>query len=305
MSKKILIAGGTGLIGKELSAFLHAQGHEVRILSRKKRDHPRYAFFKWDLEKDFIEEGALDVDCIIHLAGEGIAGKRWTVNQKKKIIDSRVKSIDLLRRKLSELGGSKPAYIGASAIGIYGESDEHALSESEVSDSEDSFIVEVTRKWEEAHHSIKPFVGQWALLRIGIVLSPKGGALKPMLVPFLFRIGNYFGNGSQIFSWIHVQEVCRIAGFLLDNNLSGIFNTVGPNPVNGRQLINAIAQVKGGPFIKFGAPRFVLKLIFGEMSEAILMSTWASADALLAKGYEFNFPTIAGALEDLLVKDSG
>lgn len=300
MSKKILITGGTGLIGKVLSKMLFGQGHDVRILTRQERKNDVFKYYQWDLSKNFIEEGALEVDYIIHLAGAGVADKRWTSNRKKAIIDSRIESTNLIKSELSKIKGSKPGYIGASAIGIYGNSDDHPLSENEVSKDKTDFLVDVVHKWEDAHMSLKEVVSSHAILRIGIVLSKNGGALKPMLIPFIFRVGNYFGNGSQIFSWIHVEEVCKLISFIVENNLSGIYNGVAPNAVSGKALIHSIAKVKGGPFIKFGLPSFLLKLVFGEMSQAILMSTWVGTESLDQAGYQFEFPEIDSALQNLL-----
>lgn len=300
MSKKILITGGTGLIGKELSELLRLQGHDIRILSRSKKEHKFYKFFTWDIDKGTIEDGALEVDYIIHLAGAGIADKRWTEKRKKIIIDSRVESTRLLARKLKEKKGPKPSYIGASAIGIYGNQDSHPLKEEEVSEDKDSFLVEVTKKWEAAHQELKELVGQWAIIRIGIVLSKNGGVLEKLLIPFKFRMANYFGDGSQVFSWIHINELCRIFSFIIENEISGIYNGVAPKVVNGREMVSAIADIKSGPYLKFGAPEFALKVALGDMSEAVLMSTWASAESLIKKGFIYEYEEVKKALEDLL-----
>lgn len=304
MSQKILITGGTGLIGKTLTNLLLEQGHDVRILTRSKKNDDKIKYFQWDISKKYIQEGALDVDCIIHLAGAGVADKRWTDARKKAIIDSRVLSTHLLKEELKHVKGKKPNYIGASAIGIYGNTDDHALVETEASTNDSNFLVNVVHKWEEAHHGLKEFVDAFAIVRIGIVLSKNGGALKPMLIPFMFRLGNYFGNGSQIFSWIHIYDLCRIFSHIIEEGLSGTFNGVAPNPVNGKELVNAIAKAKTGPFLKFGVPELALKLVFGEMSQAILMSTWASAASILDKNFEFDYAEIQPAIVNLLGQES-
>jgi uncharacterized protein (TIGR01777 family) len=302
MSHKILITGGTGLIGKTLTELLLEKGHDVRVLSRSKKEGGKVKYFQWDIAKKYIEEGALEVDSIIHLAGAGVADQRWTDKRKKMIIDSRVQSTQLLRNELKKMKGRKPNYIGASAIGIYGNSDDHALMEAEVSQDRGDFLVDVVHKWEAAHQSMKDVVNALAIVRIGIVLSTEGGALKPMLIPFMFRVGNYFGNGSQVFSWIHIDDLCRLFVHIVEQGLSGTFNGVAPHPVNGRELVEAIAKAKSGPFLKFGAPEFALKLVFGEMSEAILMSTWASAQSILAQNFKFDYEEIQPAINELLGK---
>jgi uncharacterized protein (TIGR01777 family) len=300
MSHKILITGGTGLIGATLTQLLVGQGHDVRVLSRSKKEGGNVKYFQWDISKKYIEEGALDVDYIIHLAGAGIADKKWTNSRKLAIINSRVESTRLLKQELQKMKGPKPGYIGASAIGIYGNSDNHALTEEEASNDRDDFLVDVVQKWEEAHLSLKDVVNTHAIVRIGIVLSTDGGALKPMLIPFMFRVGNYFGDGSQVFSWIHIDDLCQVFSFIIENEISGIYNGVAPNAVNGKELVSAIAKVKSGPFLQFGVPEFALKLVFGEMSQAILASTWVSSNRLEEQKFAFKFPQIQSAIADLL-----
>jgi len=300
MAKKILITGGTGLIGKELRELLRLQGHDVSILSRSKKEHPHFRFFQWDVEKDYIEEGALNVDCIIHLAGAGIADKPWTNDRKKIIIDSRVKTTALLGKKLREMDGEKPGYIGASAIGIYGNQDSRPFNEDEESTNRDNFLVEICHQWEEAHEQLNKVVGQWAVIRIGIVMSPEGGALNKLLIPMKGRVANYFGDGSQIFSWIHIGEICRMFSYMVENEISGIYNGVAPNPVNGKELANALASVKSGPYLKFGVPETALRLMFGEMADAVLASSWVSSDKIEKSGFHFEFEKIDKALKDLI-----
>ncbi len=300
MSKNVLITGGTGLIGKVLTDLFIKEGYKVNVLSRSKRNDDKVNYYVWDLDKEYIEEGALDVDCIIHLAGAGIADQRWTDHRKKIIIDSRVKSTALLEKYLKEYKGKKPSYIGASAIGIYGGQDSYPVSEDEIEEDRSQFLVDVTYRWEEAHEKLTPLVSNLALVRIGIVLSTEGGALKPMLVPFLFRMGNYFGNGKQIMSWIHIKDLAGMIFFIAKNNLSGAYNAVAPSPVNGKTLVSTIAEVKPGPFLQFGAPEFILKLIFGEMSQAILMSTNVSAKKIQSKGFNFEYENIHKAIKNLL-----
>lgn len=298
--KKVLITGGTGLIGSRIAADLVSQGFEVRILTRSSKKNGLYKYFQWDIAKDYIEEGALDVDCIIHLAGAGIADKRWSKKRKKILIESRTKSTLLLKKYLEKIDGKKPTYIGASAIGIYGNHTSSSALESENSNDPNDFLVEVTTKWEEAHHSIKEHVSAWKIVRIGIVLSLDGGALKSILIPFNFRMGNYFGNGKQWMSWIHIDDIVNIFTSMINSQGQGIYNGVSPNPITGKELVSQIAKTKRGPFIKFGIPEFVLKLIFGEMSSTILSSTKVSGEKIQNENFQFNFPTIEKAIEDLL-----
>lgn len=303
MTKKILISGGSGLIGSAIADQLLIQGHDVRILSRSKRTNSQYKYFQWDIDNNYIEEGALDVDWIIHLAGAGIADKRWSDQRKKQILDSRIKSTLLIKEKLKHYKGVKPSYIGASAIGIYGDIVDHPAAEQEVPDDDENFLVEVTKKWEEAHQTLSEVVEHFNIVRIGIVLSTKSGALKSILLPFLFRLGNYFGKGDQIMSWIHVDDLASIFIHLINKPESGIYNAVAPHPITGKFLINLIAEIKKGPFLKFGIPEFLLRLLFGEMSVTILSSTNVSAQKILSDGFDFRYSKPKEALIDLIGKD--
>ncbi len=300
MRKKILITGGTGHIGKKLAQYLYDQGHDIFILSRKPRNEGVFKYYTWNVENEYIDEEALNVDYIIHLAAEGLGDKRWTAKRKVEIVESRIKTTQLLLKYLKKMKGPKPSYIGASAIGIYGNNDILLLSETETSNDEKSFLVTTTRKWEKAHNELEAFVQNWCLLRIGIVFSKNQGALKSILMPFNFRIGNYFGDGHHAMSWIHINDLCRIFNFVIENNINGIYNAVAPNYVTGKELIKTIATVKTGPFLCFGVPEFILKLIFGEMSEVILTSTTVSAEKLVSENFTYEYPEITAAIKDLL-----
>ena len=300
MKKKILITGGTGLLGSALAEFLYNHEYEVFILSRSKKKDAAYKYFTWDIDKEYIQEGALDVDAIIHLAGAGIADRRWSTSRKKLILDSRIKSTQLIAKKLKELNRKVPHYIGASAIGIYGDRDEHNYQEEEESNDLSDFLVEVTRKWESAHSNLQNHASSFSILRIGIVFSTQGGALKSMLIPFNFKVGNYFGNGKQVMSWVHIDDICSMIKYILENKLEGTYNAVSPLPANGKEIISEIANIKKGTLFQFGVPEFILKIIFGEMASTILSSTSVSAEKIIAAGFTFKYEKVKEALRDLL-----
>lgn len=300
MSKKVLITGGTGLLGIAISDLLHLQGHEVYILTRSKKSDPKYKYFGWDIQEGYIEEGALEVDYIIHLAGAGIADKLWTQKRRKEILDSRIESTRLILKYLKKLEGPKPSYIGASAIGIYGHHTDFPIKEEDSLGDESLFLTDVTLQWEAVQRELVDFVANWSLIRIGIVLSKDGGALKAMLIPFKFRLANYFGNGQQIMSWIHIDDLARAFLHIAEQRLTGIYNAVAPYPTTGKELINAISNKKKGPFLKFGVPEFVMKLLLGEMSQTILTSTSVSAEKMLKHDFKFNYNKINQAIADLI-----
>ncbi len=296
--KTILIAGGTGLIGSRLTTILAQKGHQVKILTRSARssDNDKISYHQWDLKTQTADPEAFDCDVIINLTGAGIADQRWSENRKKVILESRVNSIKLIGKMITQLP-EKPSYIGASAVGIYGDSEKTMMRESEIS-SDTDFMVEVCRLWEEAHESISSAVDQFSMVRIGIVLSTKGGALKEMLKPLqLARQGVYFGSGEMIYSWIHIDDMCHILVDLAAGKIpSGLYNAVAPHPSSNKEIIESMIDVRGKFAIKIPAPEFTLKLALGEMSSTILNSTSVSSEKIVMAGYKFKYPTINKAL---------
>lgn len=298
----ILIAGGSGLVGKRLTTLLIQKGYYVNILSRSSRKsaNPNVTYYKWNIEQEDIDIDSLDVDFIINLAGAGIADKRWTTARKKEILESRTKSSVLIASVLAKHNLTFKHYIGASAIGIYGSSDQSLLSETQTS-FEDEFMVDVCQQWEKAHHNIISSSDKFSILRIGIVLSTKGGALKEILKPLLIgRLGTYFGNGNMIYSWIHIDDLCQMCIDLVENNLKdGIYNAVSPNPSSNKHLVEKIIEAKNLTAIKMPTPSFIMKMVLGEMSNTILNSTSVSSAKIQEAGFAFNYPDLNIALADI------
>jgi len=299
----ILIAGGTGLVGQKLTEMLTEKGYFINILSRsaRKSDNSQVSYFKWDLDNGEIDTASLEADYIINLAGAGIADKRWTTSRKKEILDSRTKSAALIASVLSENKLKSKHYIGASAIGIYGHSNKTLLTETETS-SENDFMVDVCNQWEKSHQKLKPHTDKHSILRIGIVLSTKGGALKEILKPLLIgRMGTYFGDGNMIYSWIHIDDLCQICIDLIENNIrGGIYNAVSPNPTTNKKLVEQIIESKQLRAVKLSAPNFMMKIMLGEMSNTILNSTSVSSAKIQQSGFTFKFGELDSALSDIL-----
>lgn len=303
-TKTVLIAGGSGLVGQRLTSILVNKGYTVHILTRsstRKSTDPKVQYFNWNVNKGVIDENALDVNYIINLAGAGIADKRWTTSRKKEILESRTLSTKLIHDSLVSSNRSIQHYIGASAVGIYGHSDQQLLTEEAVS-TDDDFMVEVCRQWEKAHNSLAELTEQISILRIGIVLSTQGGALKEILKPLqLGRMGTYFGDGSMIYSWIHIDDLCNMFVEILSTNIqAGTYNAVAPQPVSNKELINEIIDVKGYSAVQIPAPTFMMKLMLGEMSNTILNSTSVSSQLIQEAGYKFAYPRLKLALKDIL-----
>ncbi|MCB0705958.1 MAG: TIGR01777 family oxidoreductase [Saprospiraceae bacterium] len=296
--KKVLIGGGTGLVGHFLSQLLRDAGYEVRLLSRS--NHPdKSNVFQWDLKKGIIDSAAFrELDYVINLAGAGIADKRWTAERKKLIIDSRVLTTNLLLKYIREEGASVKAFVSASAIGYYGDSGETEVSET--SGPGTGFLAESTQAWEDAIFQDQQTI-RTAAIRIGIVSSTNGGALAKLILPARFGLATYFGDGQQWFSWIHIQDLCRMFLHLLEQeSLSGSFNGVAPNPVRMKSLVAGIREAVGIPGLMLPIPEFLMRIPMGEMADVLFTSARVSSKKVEDTGFNFAFPALQPALKDIL-----
>ncbi len=296
--QKILITGGSGLIGRNLTEILVAKGYQINWLSRTKKTVPGVTVFLWDIDTGFIDaEAFLGVDIIVHLAGEGIADKRWTSSRKKIIIESRTQSTELLIKKLREFPNQIKKVICASAIGFYEANSKIFLDEENKTGT--GFLSESVALWENATGKFTEIPLKLATLRIGIVLSEKGGAYKELIQTKAFGILPLLGNGLQIYSWVHIEDVCGIFLFVIQNELNGTFNAVAPNPVSQKYLIQSVKKYAKGFQVIIPVPAFGLKLVLGEMSNAVLNSQRISGEKIINAGYKFKFSNIEDAIKDL------
>ena len=298
--KNILIAGGTGLVGTHLSRLLRGQGYTVSHLSRHADPDAKFPTFAWQPDKGTYDKKAFDnVDAVINLAGAGIVDKRWTADRKKIIIESRTTSNALIAKFLQKEKHTIKAYISASAIGFYADRGTSLMTEKDGAGK--GFLAESTVAWENAIDEVRKTGIRTVALRIGIVLSTEGGALPEMLKPFLVRTGVYFGNGEQYLSWIHIDDLCRMFQFALDqDNMSGIYNAVAPNPMTNFAFTQAIAKAKGGGYLLLPAPAFTLRLAMGEMADTVLGSTKVSSQKIENQGFTFIYTDALSALQSLL-----
>ena len=297
----ILIGGGTGFIGKHLSHKLAADGHEVRILSRSANPGAQYKTFVWDVAKQTIDEAAFDgVDYVINLAGAGIVGKRWSEARKQLIIASRTDSTLLLATAMARLNLKPKLYLSASAIGFYGDRGNELMTET--SEPGTGFLSKSCILWEDSVAEVDRLGIPTCIIRTGIVLHPDEGALEKMLIPLNFWISGYFGDGSQIYSWIHIDDMVDIYRHAIEANLTGIYNGTAPNPVTNKTLAAAIGPAMSKSALVIPAPAFAMKIAMGEMSHTVLDSARCSAKKLLDAGFEFAHPELDGALRDLLGK---
>lgn len=304
----ILITGGTGLIGTRLITMLTKKGHEVIILSRSEKisDQPNVSYATWSIKDQTIDTNAIaKADYIIHLAGAGVADKRWTASRKKEIVESRTESSKLIVKALSETSNKVKAVISGSAIGWYGSDDKLVASArafTENAPADDTFLGETCKLWEESIAPVQALGKRLVKIRTGIVLSNDGGALPEFKKPVKFGIASIVGNGKQIISWIHIEDLCRIFVHAIENeNLHGVYNAVAPSPVTNKELTLALAEkIKGTFYMPMQVPSFMLKLILGEMSIEVLKSTTVSSDKIRSTGFTFLYPSIQSALTDLV-----
>lgn len=292
---KVLVTGSTGLVGKKIVSGLKSGGHQV---ARLVRGEPKGADeFSWDPDAGKINASAFDgVDAVIHLAGEGIASKRWSAEQKAKIKDSRVKGTLLLSNTIAALQKAPKALVSASAIGFYGDRGSEMLTEA--STNGDGFLAEVCREWEGATRAAEAVGVRVVHARLGVVLSREGGALKMMLPPFMMGAGGPLGDGRQYMSWVDVDDAAKAFIYLAtEANVSGAVNVVAPNPHTNGEFTKTLAKVISRPAF-FPVPTIGVKVMFGEMgTELLLASNRVSAEKIVGSGFKFNYPELDGALK--------
>jgi uncharacterized protein len=306
----VLITGGTGTIGKALSQKLKAKGYKVMIMSRFGRGmDPSITYYSWDLNKMQIDREAIEkADYIIHLAGAGVADKRWTAKRKQEIVNSRVESGKLIVKALTTIPNKVKAVVSASAIGWYGP-DKKELPKNgfvETDEPYTDFLGDTCKQWEKAIEGVNALGIRLVKLRSGIVLSNEGGAFKEFKNPLQVRLATILGNGQQIISWIHIDDLCNQYIRAIENeSWHGVYNAVAPYPVSNRELIIKMAEeLYGSLFLTIPVPSFMLKLMLGEMSIEVLKSTTVSAQKIIRAGYLYQFPSIDHAVEDLLTPTS-
>lgn len=293
----ILITGGTGLIGRSLSKLLLQSGHQVRILSRNPRQGAPIPEYYWNVEKQEIDEKAFEgVEHIVHLAGIGVADKRWTTARRKAIIDSRVDSMKLITQTVKKLGLRLKSFAGASAIGIYGMlTSERIFSEEDR--GADDFLRETCELWERSYDEISHYSDKTAIIRIGVVLSENGGALKRLIPLFKAGLGSPIGNGRQYMPWIHLDDIAAVFYEALFNpRLNGTYNGVAGEHITNAYFSEQLAHALNKPYFMPAVPAFAMKLLYGDMANVLLLGSRASNHKLLDTGFRFRYPSLREAL---------
>lgn len=296
----ILITGATGLIGTALTKSLTANGHTVYPMVRKENS---IAPFHWLPSKSKIHfEPSIKLDAVIHLAGENIADRRWNEQRKKEILDSRVIPTKLLAETLSQLDYKPGAFISGSAIGFYGDTGDNTVDEN--SNRGTGYLADIASQWEQATRPAEEAGIRTVHMRTGVVLSTHGGMLKQMLTPFKLGLGGIVGNGRQYLSCVSIDEITSMIQFLLeDTSLTGPVNLVSPAPVSNAEFTRALAKALHRPAL-FPLPAFAARIMFGEMADALLLSSARVLPARLTDaGYQFKGDDLLSTLKSLLDKN--
>lgn len=295
---KILVTGSTGLIGSALLPHLTAAGHSVTRIVRRA---PQAAGeVQWDPASGRFDASGLEGhEAVVHLAGHNIAAGRWTASVKERIRSSRTKGTRLMAETIARLQPPPKVLVSSSAIGYYGDRGDEVLTEESPPGSD--FLSQVAVEWEEATRPAEERGIRVVRVRTGIVLSPRGGALARMLTPFRLGVGGRVGSGRQWWSWIAMDDLLEVFRFALTTeSVRGPVNAVAPNPLTNAEFTKVLGRVLHRPTV-FPVPAFVLKLVFGEMAEALLLASTRVAPArLAAAGFTFRFPELEPALGHLL-----
>jgi len=305
----VLLTGGTGMIGTHLQRFLAEKGYTVIALVRHDSDiepsvDKNITYAKWNVEKGEIDKDAIaSADYIIHLAGANVAEKRWTDKRKKEIVESRTQSGVLLVTSLQQIPNKVKAVISASAMGWYGpdttQSKQHGFKED--APPANDFLGNTCKLWEESIKPVEALGKRLVVFRFGIVLSNDGGALQEFEKPLKFGIAAIIGNGKQIISLIHIDDLCRLLLFAIEHeNVSGVYNAVAPQTISNKSFTLLLAEkIRGKFYIPIHVPVFALKLKLGEMSVEVLKSTTVSSEKTGNAGFRFLYPSLKDALENL------
>lgn len=302
MTLNVLLTGGTGFIGKYLTNVLIAKGFTVSILSRSDRKNtPTITYYKWNLEDNYIEEEAIvKADYIIHLAGEGIVEKRWTEKRKKAILQSRVQPIELIHSVLKKYEKSLDGFISASGIGIYGAITSEIICTEETPPAND-FLGNTCREWEKAVDTIGDLGIRTVKVRTGIVLGRNEGFLKKMNPSFKSGFGTILGSGNQYLPWIHIEDLCKIYLKAIQNyQVNGAYNAAVSDNTTNESFSRALAHLHGYTIWLLKVPPFMLKIVLGEMSEAILKGQRVSSAKIEDEGFQFEFYNLETALSSCI-----
>ena len=301
MTKSVLIAGGSGSVGRHLTNFLEEKGFFVKSLSRnKKRCDSSDHYIHWDPDQDIFDLGDFIPHHIVNLSGAGIADQKWSKKRKKIIIESRTKSTKLLINSLKNRGIHAESFISASAVGYYGHTGNQIAKETDKPHT-DEFLSQVCELWEKAASPAHEITNKLTIVRISTVLMKGAGALEKMDKTIPFGMANYLGNGKQYLPWIHIADLCGFIHHCMisSGDSSEIYNVASSDEVTNYEFTEILRDVINPKSLLLPAPKLSLKLLLGEMSRVVLNSTRVTTDKIKSVGYDLRFPKLRQALEDI------
>ena len=300
MKQKVLIAGGTGNVGKRLCEWL-SPNYDVAILSRSHKEDPRIRTYQWNVKDGQIDDKAFEnTKYVINLCGAHILSQRWSSDRKEEIIESRIQPAQVLRKYLMKNRHQVEAYISASAIGIYDTT--KGEDQTEESPAGSGFLADVCMAWEKEAAMFSDLSIRQVSIRIGFVLSnTQGNAFHSLAQSVKYFVGAAVGNGKQMISWIHIDDLCRLFEFALkSDDLNGAINATAPNPVSLNKLISSVAEETKRSLWLPNIPKFILQTILGERADLLLQSISVLPKRALQKQFAFSYPTVDIAVKDLL-----
>lgn len=289
-NKKIIITGGSGLIGKVLTNYLTLNGYNVCVISRKKSSAEQFIYWNPDTGEIEIEK-IRNTYAVIHLAGCGIADKKWTEKYKKEIIESRVNTANFLFESFKKTNEFPSIFITASGIGYYG-ADTGAEIITENSPNGTDFIAKVCNLWENAADNFTIESTRVVKIRTGVVISSKGGFIEKITQSFKFYIGGYFGTGNQYISWIHINDLIKLYCYVLENNLIGAYNAVADNPITLKKCLQITSNLFNKKIVLLKIPKIISKLLFGDLSQILEGGNFVSNAKIKNSGFEFEYTTL-------------
>lgn len=295
--KRVLITGISGLVGRQLAQLLLQKGYEVNGLGRSVPTDAdkRICHFTWDVAKQKIDPAALEgVTAIVHLAGAGVADKRWTADRKREIKDSRVQSTRLLYKALQKHAHTVQVIVSASAVGYYGDCGDKPVTEEHPAAT--TFLADVCVAWEKEVMKFTALGLREVRCRIGIILSNEGGALPELTRTLPLGVAGYFAKKHLWYPWIHINDVCGIFLHAIENPLQGAYNTTAPHPLPLKYLMHEIVKAARSKALVLPVPPIGIQLAMGEMADMLLSSQRCSAARITGAGYTFRYPTAARAL---------
>lgn len=299
MGKRIVIAGGSGMIGRALTTYLEESGHKVEWLSHSGSSGP-VPVHAWDPAKGELPSKVIrSADVVVNLAGAGIADKRWTSSRKEVLRSSRIDGNVALAALLAEDAGQVKSFVSSAAMGIYGDRGDEWCKESDEIEGDD-FLVQICKDWEESIRKVAAVGLRTVWFRISVVLSMEGGALPKIAGPMQYGIASYFGNGKQYYSWIHIHDLVRLFAQAIESeDMNGAYNAATPTPLMMKEWVKELVDVHPKSSWVVPVPAFGLRLALGEMADVLLNSVRLDIGKLEQSGFEFEYPNLVAAGKDL------